>query len=135
MSNWFYKIIRIAGAGFPVSSSLVQYHAELQSAKTDIRLAKIEDPISFFHDDISQFSKLVYTELKNQDSWKLNFDEGFYQRYKRCMAVLEKARLIKLIKGLGQTIPECVNITDATYFYYIFATSMRKNIRWLRYLI
>ena len=50
--NWFFKFVRIAGASFPVASSLVQLQSELDSDELNRRIQKLEDPISNLHEDV-----------------------------------------------------------------------------------
>lgn len=101
MSKWFTKLIRIAGASFPGSSSLVQFHSEIESYQTDRRIKKLEDPISYLHEDIESVAEIIYGQVLAQDSWKLKFNDSFYLKYKRCLAVLNKANLISMTRGLG----------------------------------
>lgn len=119
MSNWFIKLIRIAGASFPGSSSLVQYYSELESINTDERISKFEDPISYIHKDIGQLSEMIYIQVKAQDSWSLKFDDNFYRKFKRCLAVLNKANLIGMTRGLGHSVPDGINLSDSTFLLYL----------------
>ena len=44
--GWFYSLVRVAGAGFPVSASLVQLQGEIDAQEMKARLDRLEDPIS-----------------------------------------------------------------------------------------
>lgn len=119
MSNWFNKLIRIAGASFPGSSSIVQFYSEIKSFQTERRISKLEDPISYLHQDVWSVAEVIYNQVLIQDSWNLKFDDNFYSKYKRCLAVLNKANLISMTKGLGHAVPERVNLSDSTFLLYL----------------
>ena len=58
--EWFIKIVRVAGVNFPGAASLVQLQAELDSTAMASRLEKLEDPISYLHEDIPDVAKEIY---------------------------------------------------------------------------
>lgn len=117
--EWFFKIVRIAGANFPVAASLVQLQAELDSEVMALRFKKLEDPISFLHEDIPDVSRLIYQKLRDKDSINLDFEEDFYTKYRRALAVLEKERFISKNGVYGSRIPLGINIIDASYIMYM----------------
>ena len=75
--NWFYSIVRIAGASFPVASSLVQLQSEIDSNALNERVAKLEDPVSNIHCDVPELARIIYQELKQTDGINLSFEEDF----------------------------------------------------------
>jgi hypothetical protein len=117
--EWFFKIVRVAGVNFPVAASLVQLQAELNSEVMALKFKKLEDPISFLHEDIPEISRLIYQKLRDNDSIILDFEEDFYTKYSRVLAVLEKERFISKNVVLGSRIPLGINIIDASYIMYL----------------
>ena len=117
--KWFAKLSRIAGVNFPVSASLVQLQAELDSAKTATRLEKLEDPISFLHEYVPAVSRVIYRKLSIEDSVHLNFDEEFYIKYIRPLAALSKKSYISMTSVIGSRIPRDIRLTDPTYILYM----------------
>jgi elongation factor P hydroxylase len=63
--DWLFSIVRIAGASFPVASSLVQLQSEIDSKTLSKRVEKLDDSVSHLHKDIPELSKLIYQELKS----------------------------------------------------------------------
>lgn len=122
MSNsfeWFLKVIRIAGVNFPVAASLVQFQAENDSEAMALRLQKLEDPISFLHEDLPEISKEIYQQLRANDSISLDFEEDFYIKYSRALAVLETQGFISKMSVVGSRIPLGIKIIDASYIMYM----------------
>ncbi|MDT3335479.1 hypothetical protein Q4Q49_09200 [Shewanella sp. SP1S1-7] len=117
--DWFFKIVRIAGVNFPGAASLVQIQAEIDSVAMINRLNKFEDPISYLHDDIPELSKLIYENLKVNDSTTLDFPEDFYIKYSRPLAALESVGLISKNSVLASRIPLGINLIDASFIMYI----------------
>ncbi|MCR9321557.1 hypothetical protein [Vibrio alginolyticus] len=91
--DWFCKIVRIAGVNFPVAASFVQFQAELDSIAMSKRIEKLEDPISYLHEDIQEVSKLIYAQLVTCDSVNLDFGDDFYVKYSRPLAALGRGFL------------------------------------------
>ncbi len=117
--SWFFKMIRVAGANFPGSASLVQLQAELDSEKFEDRLKNLEDPISCLHEDISKLSSTIYGKFRELDSISLDFDEKFYNRYSRALAVFETNRLISKNSVMGSRIPLGINLIDPSFILYM----------------
>src|SRR4051812_18777799 len=92
--NWFFASVRSIGASFPLASSLVQFHAELDSRATQERLRRLEDPVSVIHPDVREISRLIYQEIVRKGSTPVDFDPAFYQNYRRPLAMLEAAGYI-----------------------------------------
>lgn len=117
--EWFFKIVRVAGANFPGSASLVQLQAELDSKATMNRLEKLEDPISFLQEDVPELVRELYKEMKTTDSINLEFPDEFYSRYSRSLASLEAAKLISKNSVLGSKIPRGINLIDPSFIMYM----------------
>jgi len=122
-SDWFIKIVRIGGASFPGTASLVQFQAELDAIQVREKLQKLEDPISYLHDDVPELSKEIYKALEQQDSVKLDFDDDFYSKYGRALAVIESQGLISTSGALGKTFPLDINLIDPSFIMYICSLS------------
>jgi hypothetical protein len=125
--DWFAKLIRIAGVNFPVSASLVQLQAEIDSAKIAAHLEKLEDPISFLHEDVPAASKEIYQKLSTNDSVNLDFDEAFYTKYSRPLAALAKNSFISKNSVIGSRIPRGITLIDPMYIMYMCALAEDKN--------
>ncbi|MDI6786028.1 MAG: hypothetical protein QMD92_04890 [bacterium] len=93
--DWFFSVIRVAGASFPVASSFVQLQSEIDSKSLLERVEKLEDPVSSLHADVLTLSKSIYHELKSQESINLSFSDEFYSQYSRPLAVLKSRGYIK----------------------------------------
>lgn len=117
--EWFLKIIRVAGVNFPISAALVQLQAEHDSELVALKFKELEDPISFLHDDMYEVTKIIYQNLRNKDSISLDFEDEFYLRYSRVLAVIEKEGFISKNSVFGSRIPLGINIIDASYIMYM----------------
>ena len=128
--DWFCQIIRIAGVNFPGAASLVQLQTEIDSVEVKSRLQKLEDPISFIHEKVPEISKVIYGELKSNDSVNLQFPDDFYLKYSQALAGLEKKRFIKLKGVAGSRIPHGLKIVDPSYIMYMcFLAEDTKKIQ------
>jgi hypothetical protein len=119
--NWLSKIIRVAGSQFPVASAFVQLQSELDSDALSQRITRLEDPVSFLHDDVPAVSKLLYEKLKSQNSAHLDFDDEFYTRYSRSLAALDSQRMISTNHRLGRHLPIGIQLVDPSYIMYLCA--------------
>lgn len=119
--EWFLKIIRIAGVSFPGPASFVQLQAELTAIEMENRLQKLEDPISFLHEDIHEISKTIYQDLSKKDSVNVDFDEKFYTQFRRGLAVLNSQDLLSLVSVIGSIIPRGINLKNPFYIAYMSA--------------
>lgn len=117
--EWFLKIVRVAGVNFPGAASLVQLQAELDSNAMISRLQKLEDPISYLHQDVAEVAKSIYEEMKSTDSVNLDFNDEFYTKYSRPLAALESAGLISKNSVLGSRIPVGINLIDPSFIMYM----------------
>ncbi len=119
--DWFFKIIRIAGVNFPVAAAFVQLQAELESDKIADRLKKLEDPISFIHEDVPSLSREIYQTQASQDSESLSFNDEFYEKYRRPLAALNQRGFISISEALGVKVPLGIRVTDPSYMLYMCA--------------
>ena len=130
MSNtmeWFLKLVRIAGVNFPVAASLVQLQAEIDSGKIAERLNKLEDPISFLHEDVPAASKEIYQNLSVNDSVNLDFADGFYTMYSRPLAALSKKSFISMNNVIGSRTPRGITLIDPTFIMYMCVLAENQN--------
>ncbi len=125
--DWFLKLIRIAGVNFPVAASLVQLQAEIDSDRIEERLNKLEDPISFLHEDIPSVSKEIYKKLCENDTVMLTFPDEFYIKYSRPIAALSKNSYISITNVIGSRIPRSITLTDPSFIMYMCVLSEDKN--------
>jgi len=119
--NWFYSIVRIAGASFPVASSLVQLQSEIDSKALNKRVAKLEDPVSNIHMDIPKLARIIYKELKNKDGIKISFDESFFKKYGRPLAMLEAHGYIEGEGTINSIYNTHILLNDPTFIMYLCA--------------
>lgn len=117
--NWFVSIVRVAGASFPVASSLVQLQSEIDSQALLDRVGKLEDPVSYLHDDLPELSRHIYQKLKTNNSSKLDFDDAFYKKYSRALAVLESQGYVKGGHALGKNYAAGIRLIDPSYIMYL----------------
>jgi hypothetical protein len=117
--NWFYSIIRVAGASFPGASSLVQLQAEIDSKVLDDRISKLEDPISNLHSDVPDLSRNIYRNLKTYNSAYLDFDEDFHKKYSRALAELESKCYIRRSDAIGKNCAPKIRILNPLYIMYL----------------
>ncbi len=76
--------------------------------------------LSFLHEDVPELSKKIYESLSKNDSVNLEFEQSFYEKYERPLAVLENKKLIsKQPPIIGSKIPLQINLTDPTYIIYM----------------
>src|SRR5665213_894307 len=119
--NWLFTIVRVAGASYPATASLVQLQSELGANALSERIRKWEDPISFLHEDVPELSKHLYAELKNRNQINVNFDDEFYTRFSRAFAALDASRLIECKYKLGRHLPFGISVADPSYIMYLCA--------------
>ncbi len=119
--DWFFKVIRVAGASFPVASSFVQLQAELDSVEMAKRIDKLSDPISYLHDDVQKVSKKIYQTLILKDSVTLDFDDEFYSEFSRPLAALESHGFIKGQHAVGKRYARGINLIDPSFIMYMCA--------------
>lgn len=125
--DWLLSIVRIAGVSFPVSSSLVQLQTEIDSKKLIERVRKLEDPISFLHEDIPELSRLIYGQIRSTDSPKIAFDSEIYSNFRRPLAALEKLGCIKGSHAIGAMYVDGFWLSDPTFVMYMCALEEDKR--------
>lgn len=119
--DWLFSIVRVAGVAFPVASSLVQLQAEIDSKALKERVTRLEDPVSYLHDDVPLLSRKMYQKLKLTNSAKLDFDEKFYKKYSRALAALESQGYIKGSHAIGKRFAAGIRLVDPSYIIYLCA--------------
>ena len=120
--DWLLSIVRIAGASFPVASSLVQLQAEIDSKALLERVDRLEDPVSYLHNDVPELSRLIYQKLKLVNLAKLDFNDDFYNKYSRALAALESHGYIKGGHVLGKKkYAAGIRLVDPSYIMYLCA--------------
>lgn len=125
--DWLFSSIRIAGVAFPVSASLVQWQAEISSKDLLARVQKLEDPVSFLHEDIPELSKLIYQSLRKNESLVLSFVDEFYEKYSRALAALESQGYIESSRCIGNRQPVNISLCDASFIMYMCALAEDKS--------
>jgi len=119
--DWLLSIVKIAGAAFPVTSSLVQFLAEVDSKALMERVDRLEDPVSCIHDDVPELSRLIYRKLKVEKLTKLDFDDEFYKKYSRALATLESHGFIQGGHVFGKKYAAGIRLVDSSYIMYLCA--------------
>lgn len=125
--NWFISIFKIAGASFPGAASFAQLLSEIDSEAILNRVKKLEDPISFLHDDVPTLSKLIYQELKAKESINLSIDANIYSKYSRPLAALEAQGYIKGIHTNASRYYGGIYLCDPSFIMYLCALSENKK--------
>ena len=119
--DWLLSIVRIAGASFPVASSLVQLNSEIESKALLQRVEKLEDPISHLHEQIPELSKRIYQEVKKTNSTSIEFVDSFYKEFSRPLAALESQKFIKGGHAIGRPFALGFRVVDPSYIMYMCA--------------
>ena len=119
--DWLFSLVRIAGVAFPGASSLVQLQAEIDSTALSERIKNLEDPISHLHEEIPNVARLIYKELKVQNSGTLSFDPEFYLQYRRPLAMLESQRYLSGEHAIGNMYAAGITLSDPSFILYLCA--------------
>ena len=119
--DWLFSIVRVAGASFPVASSLVQLNSEIESKALLQRVAKLEDPISHLHELVPELSKHIYEEVKKTNSTSVEFSDDFYKKFSRPLAALESQKFIKGGHVIGKQFAVGLSVVDPSYIMYMCA--------------
>ncbi|WP_146161632.1 hypothetical protein [Pseudothauera lacus] len=119
--DWLLSIVRVAGASFPVASSLVQLNSEIESKALLQRVAKLEDPISHLHEQVPELSKHIYQKIKETNSNSIEFADNFYKEYSRPLAALESQKFIKGCHAIGKQFAAGLRVVDPSYIMYMCA--------------
>ncbi|OEU78735.1 MAG: hypothetical protein BA873_14170 [Desulfobulbaceae bacterium C00003063] len=119
--DWLYSIVRIAGASFPVASSLVQLQSEIDSKALNERVTNLEDPVSNIHMDVPELARIIYRELKNKDGINLSFEEEFFKKYVRPLAMMESHGYIEGKGTINSIYNSRIILTDPSFVMYLCA--------------
>lgn len=121
--DWFLAAVRIAGASFPVSSSMVQVQSEVDRAEFERRLGAMEDPLSNLHPDIPALSQAIYKALASSghDSPRVELLEDEYTRFAKPLALLESRGIIEGRHALGDRYSRGFWIRDPTYLLVLIS--------------
>jgi tRNA A37 N6-isopentenylltransferase MiaA len=117
--NWLVSVLKVAGASFPVSASLVQLHSEIQGNAFEQRIRNLEDPISALHPRIQELARHVYSAIEAENSPRLQFSKEFYDEFSRPLAALESQGLIQGLHTFGDSFFAGLRITDPTFIMYM----------------
>lgn len=115
----FLSLLRIAGASFPGSASLVQLQAELDTKELRRRIEGLEDPIGQVHPDVDDLGRTLYDEVASSGTTKVTLPGELYLRFSWALAALEAAGLVVGGHALGQRYQDGVRITDPTFLLYL----------------
>ncbi len=119
--DWFLAIIRIAGASFPGATSLVQLQAEIDTDDMKERITKLEDPISLLHEDVPKVSKIIYKKLKEENAIILEFNDEFYDKFSKPLAVLASKDFINAHHTIGNRYQGGIGLSDPSFIMYLCA--------------
>lgn len=125
--DWLLSIVRVAGASFPVASSLVQLNSEIESKALLQRVAKLEDPISHLHEQVPQLSRHIYERIKQSNSNSIEFADDFYKEYSRPLAALESQQFIKGGHAIGKQFAVGLRVIDPSYVMYMCALAVESQ--------
>lgn len=117
--DWFMSIVRICGASFPVSSSLVQLQAEIDAKAFNERLIKLEDPISQLHLDVQTVSKLLYEALLSANSQHFHLEPSQYEEFGKPLALLESHGFLKGEHSISTRYYAGIRLLDPSYIMYV----------------
>ena len=117
--SWFFSIIRSIGASFPYSASLVQLHAEIDSAEMDRRIRRLEDPVSSLHPDIQKVSRAIYALVKDSGQENVSFSDQLIEEYSRPLSIIEKQGFIEGGHVIGKKWAGYTYICDPSYVLYM----------------
>ncbi len=131
--NWLFSIVRIAGASFPVASSLIQLQSEMDSQALSERVAKLEDPVSHLHEDVPELSRNLYRALKKADSARLYFDDEFYKKFSRALAILESEGCLTGEHSFSKRYHMGIRLMDPSFIMYLCA--LEENPKKMELLI
>lgn len=117
--NWFFALVRIIGASFPLAPSVIQLQAEVDSRETQKRLQALEDPLSNLHQDVREISQIIYNAMRQANSNRVELPEELYNRFGRALAILEANGHISATHALGQRFVAGFWVTDPSYLVYL----------------
>jgi hypothetical protein len=114
--------VRMLGTTNPLSAVLVQLQAEIDSVGVQRRLLALEDPVSALHPDIQEVSAKLYEAVAVTEtaSAHLRFDDAFYTRYSKVLAILEAKRLVTGYHSINRRYSQGL-LLEPEYFVYLCA--------------
>lgn len=119
--DWLFSIIKIAGASFPVASSLVQLQAEVDSKNLSNRVRRLEDPISGIHEDVPKVGKMIFEALSIQNQLDIELAPECYADFSRPLAMLESQGYLKGNHTMGHPYYAGISIRDPSFVMYLCA--------------
>ncbi|MCG2584141.1 hypothetical protein [Massilia sp. TS11] len=119
--KWLMSIARIVGSSLPFVPTLIQIQTEIDSAAIQKRLRSLEDPISSLHPQIREVSENIYRALVNSDTSRVVFDEEFYSKYGKPLAILESQGYIVGSHAIGAKYVNGISVQDPKYVVYLCA--------------
>ncbi len=106
---------------------MVQLQSEIGSNALSTRIEKLEDPISFLHDDVPTLSKLIYSKVKSEDDSIISFSDDFYSQYSRALAALESQGFIQGLHEIGTQYAAGIYLKDPSFIMYLCAVAENKD--------
>ena len=99
----------------------MQLQAELDSTKTEKRLARLEDPISALHDDVPELAGTLYKAVIDRRDNYIQLTDDLYERYRRPLALLDAEQLIHGTHTLSKRFGGGITLSNAVFFMYMCA--------------
>jgi len=122
--DWFFALMRMAGACFPASAFFVQLQAEVDrvdSKRLADRVRSLEDPISSLHEDVPKVAQAFYDVIRREGEPQVWFDEQFYWGHSEVLALLEAKAMIAPQHGIGDRYSDGILIVDPSFIMYMCA--------------
>jgi hypothetical protein len=118
-ADWFCLAIRVIGASFGGTASLLRAQDEIAAKQMKERIERLEDPISNLHEDARKVSKEIFDKMVELDSEVLEFDEEFYAKNNRVLAIFDSKGLLKGKGVLSKRYYTHIILTDPVYILYL----------------
>lgn len=119
--NWIFSIVRVIGASFPGSASLVQAQAELDSKATQERLRRLEDPISVLHPDVRRVAELIYHGTQTAGLGPISLTDAQYSEFSKALAMLDSQGWIRGTHSLTQQFAAGITLSNSRFVAYMAA--------------
>jgi len=116
--DWFCALVRIAGASFAGSASLVQLQNEIDMAAVKRRLQSLEDPISQIHPDVPRLAERLYEAVRSGNVGLLEIPDEFYDEFARPLAALHSSGYLREGHALARRRPINIRMSDPTFLLY-----------------
>lgn len=121
MANWVSTLVKVAGQFSPFTAALVQLQSEVDSAALAERLKRLEDPLRGLHPDLPEVAKLIYETVKMNNDSSFTISTEIYQKYRRCLALLEQKGLVTSSHRIGNPVPLNTRTSDPHFLLYLCA--------------